>query len=169
MLCGSLERRGVWGRMDTCIHMAELLCSSPETITILLINCVSGSVVSDSLPRYGQQPTRLLCPWDSPGKNTGVGSHSLLQGIFPTQGSNAGLPHFWQILYHLSHQGSLQCKIKSFLKKKLVLQWSDQHHLYCFKYSQSFISGSVCTHFFEASSQGIVVAYVMATVWSSCG
>ena len=118
MLCGSLERRGVWGRMDTCIHMAELLCSSPETITLLLINCVSRSVVSDSLPRYGQQPTRLLCPWDSPGKNTGVGSHSLLQGIFPTQGSNAGLPHFWQILYHLSHQGSLQCKIKSFLKKK---------------------------------------------------
>ena len=44
------------------------------------------------------------CPWDSPGKTTGVGSHALLQGIFPTQGSNPGLPHCRRILYHLSHQ-----------------------------------------------------------------
>ena len=42
---------------------------------------------------------------DSPGKNTGVGCHSLLQGIFPTQGSNPGLPHCRWILYRLSHQG----------------------------------------------------------------
>jgi len=51
-------------------------------------------------------PTRLLCPWDSPGKNTGVGCHSLLQGIFLTQGSNPGLQHCRRILYHLSHQGN---------------------------------------------------------------
>ena len=43
---------------------------------------------------------RLLCPWNSPGKNTGVHCHSLLQGIFLTQGSNPGLPHCRQILYH---------------------------------------------------------------------
>ena len=43
---------------------------------------------------------------DSPGKNTGVGCLALLQGIIPTQGSNPGLPHCRQILYHLSHQGS---------------------------------------------------------------
>ena len=43
---------------------------------------------------------------DSAGKNTGVGSHALLQGIFPTQGVNPGLLHCWRILYHLSHQGS---------------------------------------------------------------
>ena len=43
---------------------------------------------------------------DSPGKNTGVDCHALLQGIFPTQGSNPGLPHRRQILYNLSHQGS---------------------------------------------------------------
>ena len=43
---------------------------------------------------------------DSPGKNTGVGCHSVLQGIFPTQGSNPGLPHCSQILYRPSHQGS---------------------------------------------------------------
>ena len=41
---------------------------------------------------------------DPAGKNTGVGSHALLQGIFPTQGSNPGLPHCRQTLYHLSHQ-----------------------------------------------------------------
>ena len=45
-------------------------------------------------------------PWNSPGKNTGMGCHALLQGIFPTQGSNPGLPHCRWILYLLSHQGS---------------------------------------------------------------
>ena len=43
---------------------------------------------------------------DSPGKNTGMGYHALLQGISPTQGLNPGLPHCRRILYHLSHQGS---------------------------------------------------------------
>jgi len=43
---------------------------------------------------------------DSPGKNTGMSSHALLQGIFPTQGSNPGLPNCRWILYHLSHQGN---------------------------------------------------------------
>ena len=53
---------------------------------------------------HGLQPARLLCPWNSPGKHTGVGSHSLLKGIFLTKGSNLGLLHCGQILYHLSHQ-----------------------------------------------------------------
>ena len=48
----------------------------------------------------------LLCPWDFPGKSTGVGCHFLLQRIFPTQGLNPGLPHCRQTLYHLSHQGT---------------------------------------------------------------
>jgi len=43
------------------------------------------------LQPHGLEPSRLFYPWDSPGKNTGVGSHSLLQDIFPTQGSNPGL------------------------------------------------------------------------------
>ena len=50
-------------------------------------------VVSDSSWPRRQQPTRLFCPWDSPGKNTGVGCHFLLQEIFPTQELNPGLPH----------------------------------------------------------------------------
>ena len=62
---------------------------------------------------YTAQPTRLLCPWNSLGKNTGVGCHFLLQGIFPTQGSNLGLLHCRQILYHMNHQRSPRiCKSK---------------------------------------------------------
>ena len=51
-------------------------------------------------------PWTIYSPWNSPAQNTGVGSHSLLQGIFPTQGSNPGLLHCRQILYQLSHKGS---------------------------------------------------------------
>ena len=63
----------------------------------------SRSVVSDSLRLH-----ELYSPWNSPGQNTGIGSHSLLRGIFPTQGSNLGVPHCRQILYQLSHKGSLE-------------------------------------------------------------
>ena len=55
---------------------------------------------------HGLQPARLLYLWDSPGKNTGGGSHFLLEGIFPTQESNLGLPYCRQTIYRLSHQGS---------------------------------------------------------------
>ena len=58
----------------------------------------SWSVVSDSLWPRGLQHTRLLCPWNSPGKYTGIVYHFLLQGIFPTQELNPGLPHCRQIL-----------------------------------------------------------------------
>ena len=51
-------------------------------------------------------PCTIYSPWNSPGQKTGVGSLSLLQGIFPTLGSNPGLPHCRRILYQLSHQGS---------------------------------------------------------------
>ena len=89
--------------MDTCLCMSEFLHCSPETITMLLIGCEheSCSVLSDSWRPHG-----LHSPWNSPGQNTGVGSSSLLQGIFPTQGSNPGLWYYRQILYQLSHQGS---------------------------------------------------------------
>ena len=68
--------------------------------------CVpSHSVVSHS-ETQGLEPARLLCPWDFSGKNTGVSCHFLLQGIFPTQGSNPSLLH-WQVDYlPLSHRRS---------------------------------------------------------------
>ena len=62
----------------------------------------------------------MRIPWNSPGKNTGVGSHFHLQRIFPTQGSNLGLLHCRQILYHVSHQE----------KQK----WFD--FLFCYRFSQ---------------------------------
>ena len=62
----------------------------------------SSSVVSDSL-----WPRGLYSPWNPPGQNTGVGSLSLLQGIFLTQGSKPGVLHCRWILYPLSHKGSL--------------------------------------------------------------
>ena len=60
----------------------------------------SCSVVSNSFDPMDYSP------WNSPGQNTGVGSCSILQGTFLTLGSNPGLPHCRQILYHLNHQGS---------------------------------------------------------------
>ena len=62
-----------------------------------------------SLWCYGLYPARLLCTWVSPGKNTGMGCHAFLQGIFPTQRSNPCLLHLLncrQVPYCLSHQGS---------------------------------------------------------------
>ena len=78
--------------------MQVLNQGAADTIPLIFLVC---SVVSNSL-----QPARLLCPWDSPGKNTEVGCHALLQGIFPSQGWNLGLPHCRQMLYCLNHQGS---------------------------------------------------------------
>ena len=72
-----------------------------EFHSLYWVKSESRSVMSDSL-----RPCRLNSPWNSPGQNTGVDSLSLLQGIFPTQGSNPGLPHCGQILYQLSYQGS---------------------------------------------------------------
>ena len=72
---------------------SHILCFTPKK--------KKSSVLSSSL-----WPHRLHSQWNSLGQNTGVGSHSLFQGIFPTQGSNPSLPHCRWILYQLSHQGS---------------------------------------------------------------
>ena len=77
------------------IHLSNLFCVR------LCCQSESRSVTSDSLRLH-----RLYSPWNSPGQNTGVGSLSLHQRIFPTQGSNPGLPPCRPILYRLSHQGS---------------------------------------------------------------
>ena len=78
------------------------------------VKCVymlSHSMVSASLWSYGLWPARLLCPWDSPGKNTGVGCHFLLQGIFLTQGLNPCLLHCRWILYHWATGEALRATI----------------------------------------------------------
>ena len=80
----------------------------------------SHSVVSNSLWPHG-----LYSPWNSPGQNIGVGSHSLLQGFFPTQGLNPGFPHYRQILYQLSHQGSPKRVVKRerIIQEELMVIW----------------------------------------------
>ena len=75
--------------------------SLEERLTKLKVKRGTHSVVSDSF-----RPQGLYSPWNSPGQNTGAGSRSLLQQIFPTQGSNPGLLHCRRILYQLSHKGS---------------------------------------------------------------
>ena len=71
-----------------------------------LLVSISHSDMSTSLRLHGLQPATLFCSWNSLGKNTGVGcSHSLLQGIFLTQGLSPDLLHYKQILNYLSHQG----------------------------------------------------------------
>ena len=82
--------------------------------------------MSDSL-----WPHQWYSPWNSPGRNTGVGTLSLLQGIFPTQGWNPSLPHYRRILYQLSHKGSPL----NFWKSKLEMQ-----SLWWFLKSSSLIS-----------------------------
>ena len=77
----------------------------------------SRSVVSDSLWPFG-----WYTPWNSLGQNAGMGSLSFLQGIFPTQGSNPGLPHCRWIFYQLSHKGS----------PKATLEWSYNPKAICF-------------------------------------
>ena len=112
---GSLQPTSLWDARETPLVEVNWLLQSvflwnsksrgPDIILYLLISLVSvsHSVRSNSLWPHGLQPVRLLCPWGFPGKNTGVGCHFLLQGIFPFQESNPGLLHCRQILYHLSH------------------------------------------------------------------
>ena len=78
-------------------------CNDHITSSMYESDSVSHSVVSNSLRPHGLQ---LLCPWNSPGQNTGMGSHSRLQGIFLTQGLNRGLLHCSLILYLLRQQRS---------------------------------------------------------------
>ena len=126
------------GRMDTCTRMAESLHCSPEAITTLLIGhmcvCVNHSDMSYSLQSHGLQPARLLCPWNSPDKDTGVDCHSLLQGIFLTQGSN---PHLimspalvggfftfcvtWKAPNWLNSNTKWKFKKKKRIKKKITM------------------------------------------------
>ena len=88
--------------------LADLLVISSNTF-LILFPLVKGLVAQSCLTLcdpMGCSPPDSSVHGDSPDKNTGIGCHSLLQGIFPTQGSNPGLPHCRQILYFLSHQGS---------------------------------------------------------------
>ena len=94
----SLVGYSPWGRKESDtterLHFSQLAAAAK-----LLQSC-------PTLRPHALQSPMLRYPWNSPGKNSGMGSHSLGQGSFSTQGSNLGLRHCRQILHHLSHQGS---------------------------------------------------------------
>ena len=85
-----------------------------------------ASVTSTSFLLLWTVAARLLCPWDFPGKNTGVGCHVLLQGIFLTQGSKLCLLHCTQILYPLSHLGTVMVMCK---QVKMMRHYDDYCHV----------------------------------------
>ena len=93
----------------TVAHQTPLSMGSPRQNTGL--GCHFPSSVAKSCPTllwpHGLQLNRLLCPWDLPDKNTGVGCHFLLQGVFPTQGSNPCLFHCRRIIYHWATREAL--------------------------------------------------------------
>ena len=97
-----LEGRSRWWSRGCRAHLSQ---SESE----------SRSVASKSLQLHG-----LYSPWNSPGQNTRVVSFSLLQGIFPTQGSNPGVPHCRQFLYQLSHKKHIKitCTCEAILTEK---------------------------------------------------
>ena len=106
--------------------------------------------VAQSCPDF-LQPHGLYRPWNSPGQNTGVGSLSLLQGIFPTWGSNPGLLHWRWILYQLSHKGSpgiLEWVSFSLLQRIFLAQELNWGLLHCRRilYQMSYIYIHTHTH-----------------------
>ena len=118
-------------------------------ISVFVSVKVSCSVMFDSLQPCGLQPARLLCPWNSPSKSTTVDCHFLLQGSFPTQGLNPGLPHCRWTFYCLSHEGSLLFQYHTVLMTNFVVQSKVRepdspssiflsHD--CFDYLRSFVS-----------------------------
>ena len=91
------------GTRQRCSQWAKQIENHPSHSSLCCVVLSRCRVRLFSTPWL--QPTRI-CPWDSPGKNTGVGCHFLLQGIFPNQGLNPGLLHCRRIHYQLSYQGS---------------------------------------------------------------
>ena len=89
-----------WGG---CLSLPQWL--PRNLLTALGLHSVSV-LVAQLCPTLCKPMDRSFCPWNSPVKNTGVGCHSLFQGIFLMPGENPGLPHCKQIRYHLSHQGN---------------------------------------------------------------
>ena len=107
------------GKTLSDINHSSILYDPPSRVMEIIakINKKESEIPQSCLTLCDPMDTRLLCPWDFLGKNTGVYCHFLLQSIFLTQGSNPGLLHCRQMLYHLSHQWNL-IKLKTFCTMK---------------------------------------------------
>ena len=106
--CGSNSHSNQIRKRNKIIQVGreEVKLSLYANDMIFYIRMHVQSLSQVSLQPHGLSPTRLLCPWEFPGKNTRVGCHFLLQGIFPTQGLNPCLLHWQAGSLPLSHQGS---------------------------------------------------------------
>ena len=91
-----IQHRGYWQK-GTCWVLKGGCCAVTVSLSLVPLFVIPWTIYS---------PPGSSVHGDSPGRNSGVGFYALLQGIFPSQGSNPGLPHCLQILYCLSHQGS---------------------------------------------------------------
>ena len=121
---------------------------------------VGHSVLFDSLLPHGLQPARLLCPWNFPGKNTGVGCHFLPQGIFLAQGLNPQLLH-WQVgSLPLCHLGGPRRTLRGLYRVRASLLFSHQ------LFTSLPCSSWVC-HLEEAGEKWILLAASHARSWRS--
>ena len=103
--CLCAEQFKFWNHIYSSFLSSGFCVPREDSFFSMVEVVLSPSHVRLLRPR-GLQPARLLCPWDFPGKNIGVGCHFLLQGIFLTQGANLCLLNCRQILHQLSHQAS---------------------------------------------------------------
>ena len=123
--------------------------------------------MSNSLWAFG-----LYSPWNSPDQNTGVGGLSLLQGIFPTQGSNPGLPHCRWILYQLSYHSVDKLKKKSLQLYGPPASWAPKFLIRNWEFTEDPLCAM--SHFFlvafkvlSLSFAGLLVIYLGILVWLS--
>ena len=133
--------RGACSLVKLPIYVSKVLCCAVLCLVTQL--CLT---FCDSMDR---SPPGSSVNGNSPGKDTGVGCHALLQGIFPTQEKNPGLPHCRRILYHLSHQSQEYCSL-SLLQGIFSTQESNWGLLHCrwslyqLSYQESSEQGLTC-------------------------
>ena len=138
---------------------------------------LSHSVVSDSLRLHGLESIRLLCPWNFPGENTGVGCHFLLQGIFPTQGLNRVSCSDRRILYHWGTWETCLLIVLAFyncynkLPKTWYLKTTNLHclsnEIYSWPLNNTGLNcaGSLTCGFFHMETLENVLEYCMINSW----
>ena len=112
-----------WKRLQFNKHLIEYL-----DMSVCMFSC---AVMPDSLRPHALQPTRLPCPWNSPGKDTGMGGHFLLQGIVSTQGLNPYLLHWQEDSLPLSHW-IWEAQLNTYYVLNTVLKANTQRKTRCF-------------------------------------
>ena len=151
----TLNIRGFYGEKNVYLYLSLWIQSEKSEVKVL----VAQSCLCDPMD-YSPSDS---CPWDFPGKNTRMGCHFLLQGIFPTQGSNLRLLHGRWILYRLSHQGSTVSCL--YLGKSLCLHW----FFFLFTFKKTYLS--ICmSQYLRQRSDGVwgSVLYTSCSRKPSC-